>query len=46
MADNYVLNKTADESGDFKDESEIDPLDLADLNGVSGKFKYKNSDLR
>ena len=42
MADNYVLNKTADTSDDAKDEAEIDPLDLEEL----GRFQYKNSELR
>jgi hypothetical protein len=48
MTDNYVLNKTADESSDAlrDDEIECDPLDLVGRDGVSGHFQYKNSELR
>ena len=48
MTDNYVLNKTADESSDAPgdDTIESDPLDLVDRDGVSGHFKWKNSELR
>lgn len=46
MTDNYVLNQTAETSDDSKDEMELDPLDLANLDGEAGRYKYKNSELR
>lgn len=40
MTDDYVLNKTADESSDALKDDDIqsDPLDFVSRDGVSGHF--------